>query len=330
MHERIPMPAHRRLPKNVYRRGRALYYRDQSSGLDRRISLGTDYPRAMQQYAQLMASGTPPQKLTVGVAAVKWLESIRGPRNARSWQVAEARVRRYLLPLLGRFALQSLTPDTLRQYRRDLEKLDLTPSTVAGILSDARCLVNWALEARLLVTSPIPRRWLPRLQQRMPDRLTDADLVRVLAIPEPWRWICKFLALTGLRWAEACRAQAADLQGTMLIVQQTKSGRIRRIPLDHEPELLVEIRTRIGRLCPYAECSPGSFAKAVRRHSRATRFHVHQLRHTAATRWLAMGFSLVWVQQALGHAAITTTSRYSALFDEHMLEESRRVAANGR
>ena len=37
---------------------------------------------------------------------------------------------------------------------------------------------------------------------------------------------------------------------------------------------------KLGRLVPFAEKSPGSFAQAVRRATRIQGFHVHQIRFT--------------------------------------------------
>ena len=39
---------------------------------------------------------------------------------------------------------------------------------------------------------------MPRLQQRPPDRLTDEEVERLLAIPEPWAFVRE---MAGLAWA---------------------------------------------------------------------------------------------------------------------------------
>ena len=110
----------------------------------------------------------------------------------------------------------------------------------------------------------------------------------------------------------------------MLVIHQTKSSRLRRVPLS--PETLGEVRTRVGRLVGYSWKSPGSFARAVRRASGVAGFHVHQLRHTFACRWLERGGSLAALQQILGHASIVTTQRYARLSDEMIRQEAERLA----
>jgi integrase len=106
-------------------------------------------------------------------------------------------------------------------------------------------------------------------------------------------------------------------------VSQTKSKRVRRVPVP--PELLRELRSKVGRLVPFAEGSPGSFAKAVRRATGIVGFHVHQMRHTFACQWLVRGGTLAALQQLLGHASIVTTQRYANLSDEAVMREAGRL-----
>ena len=154
-----------------------------------------------------------------------------------------------------------------------------------------------------------------QLQERLPDRLTDEQAARLASLPDPPGFVCRLALGTGLRWGELCRTQGADVKrvraaGTgeehwYLEVSQTKSKRVRRVPLG--PDQLREVRTRVGRLVPYAIGSPGSFATAVRKLTGIDVFHVHQMRHTAACQWLERGGSLAALQQVLGHASIVTT-----------------------
>lgn len=87
-----------------------------------------------------------------------------------------------------------------------------------------------------------------------------------------------------------CRAQAAEVKRLrvpgevedqwVLEVEHTKSRTVRRVSLS--PELVREVRSRVGRPVFYARVSPGSFAKAVRLGSGVEAFYVHQMRHTFA------------------------------------------------
>jgi integrase len=108
-----------------------------------------------------------------------------------------------------------------------------------------------------------------------------------------------------------------------LEVEHTKSGRVRRVPVP-DPALRAEIRGHVGRLVPYAEGSPGSFNRTVKRRSGVAGFHVHQLRHTFACWYLERGGQLAALQAILGHASILTTMRYAALLDEMVQRDAQR------
>jgi integrase len=226
---------------------------------------------------------------------------------------------------MGHVFVSRVTPEMLREYRVWLEGRCRTASTVRHILGDLRNLLYWCEEAGLVDKAPIPRRWLPRLQESAPDRLADDEIARLVQLPDPYGFVIRFGLGTGLRWSEMCRAQASDVADGVLVVSQTKSGKVRRIPLP--PDLVGEIRGRVGRLVPYSEKSPGSFANAVRRRSGIVGFHVHQLRHSFGCRWLEKGGSLAALQELMGHKSIVTTQRYARLSDDLVRREVERLAS---
>jgi integrase len=231
------------------------------------------------------------------------------------------RVRDYLAPNLGRVSLRDLRPTHLWEFRRVLGGTHLSTQTVRHVLADCRCLLNWCESEELIDRAPVPKRLLPRTQELPPDRLTGDEVAKVTAVAEPYGFICRFLLGTGLRWGEAARAQAADVQGGMLVVSLTKSRKVRRVPLS--PEILDELRGRVGRLLAVTQAQ--SLALRVRDRSGIERFHVHQCRHTFACRWLERGGSLAALQEILGHASITTTQRYARLGEAHVRAEAARV-----
>lgn len=315
-----------KLPRGMFRRGRSFCTRLRSGGADRWVSLGPDYDDACRKLRELRSGRlTPSGRRTVREAAHEWLETyVSTARNAGNVQLARRRVHAYLEALLGFKLVGRVTPEDLRRYRLWLESQGKSPQTVAHILSDARCFFRWCEDVGYVTRSPTPRRLLPRIQERPPDRLTDDEIDALLCVSEPHAWVIRLGLATGLRWSELCRAQASHVERDMLIVSQTKSGRVRRVPL---PESIrAEIRVRIGRLIPFSERSSGSFARPVRDQSGVGRFHVHQLRHTFACRWLERGGSLAALQQILGHASIETTQRYAKLTDDHVRAEAERIS----
>jgi integrase len=107
----------------------------------------------------------------------------------------------------------------------------------------------------------------------------------------------------------------------MLVVHQTKSGKVRRVPLS--ASLQQEMRMRVGRLLPIT--SGSAFARQVRRLTGIDRFHPHQMRHTFGCHWIESGGSLAALQEILGHSSIVTTQRYARLGEQHVRQEAERM-----
>ena len=316
-----------KLPRNMVRRkGRPGYhFRKKFAGKDKLIALGTDFEQAKRELNRLLGMDRVPMAdLTVGKAARRWLETqIATSRNPKQQAMARSRVLKYFDPFLGHVLLRRLQKDQIREFRLWLEKQEISLATVSHILSDLRCALNWAEETGLVDRSPFPRRIMPRLQERPPDRLSDDEAQTLRELPDPHGFVCRLALGTGMRWGELTRAQASDVERGFLLVHQTKSRKIRRVPLS--AELLAEVRSHVGRLVPFAGLSPGSFAMAIKRATGIERFHAHQLRHTFACQWIEQGRNLVALQQILGHASIETTQRYARLSDDAVMNEARRT-----
>jgi integrase len=62
----------------------------------------------------------------------------------------------------------------------------------------------------------------------------------------------------------------------------------------------------------------GAFERAAKVAKLPSGFRKHDLRHRRATTWLGEGQSPVHVQQALGHADLTTTMGYYQHLPEHL------------
>jgi len=315
-----------KMPKGMFKRGPSYYVRLFRGGRDRWVSLGGDLEAANRRMTALRSGERLPQRVGVHEAAERWLESYVGTRrHRRDHGMTRQRLRDYLLAFLGHRPLSGVTKEDVRAYRLWLERDGrLKPATVKHILSDLRCLLNWAVDSDLLNRSPFPRHIMPRIQERPPDRLSDEEVEVLLRLPEPYGFICRFGIGTGLRWGELVRARSSDTQNGSLVVHQTKSGKVRRVPL--APELSAELRYRVGRLMPLM--NGWRFSQDVRKLSGIRRFHPHQMRHTYACQMLEAGVSLAAVQQLLGHSTVIMTQRYARLSDEAVRREVERAASS--
>lgn len=177
-----------KLMKGMFKRGRSYYVRDQQGGRDKWISLGTDYEKASETLRQIRSGRfTPRSRLSVRQASEQWVEKYVQTRRAASDHVmTRQRLRDYLLPYIGHKALAEVTKDDVRGYRLWLEKDGhLKPASVKHIMSDLRCLMYWAADSDLIDKVNFPRRVMPKLQERPPDRLTDEEVEQVVKLPDP-------------------------------------------------------------------------------------------------------------------------------------------------
>jgi integrase len=308
----------------MFRRGKSFYVRLRGDYGDRWVSLGSDYEEASRRLREIRGGVAPTARLRVKEGAERWLETyVPTNRNAKNVKMAKHRVEQYLLAYFRCRKLASITAEDLRRYRIYLERKSITPQTVAHLLSDARCFLGWCADSGLIPRSPVPRKLLPRIQERPPDRLIDAEVEALARMSEPYGFIARFGLGTGLRWGEMTRAQSTDIQNGVLVVHQTKTGKVRRVPLP--VDLRAELQSRVGKLIPYSPLASGAFTRMVWTLT-GVRFHPHQMRHTFACQWLDRGGSLAALQAILGHSTIVTTQRYARLSDDHVRAEVERIS----
>ena len=258
-------------------------------------------------------------------AGVRWISTyVATTRNPKGQRLAWTRFQKYIYRWLGWADLDELTEDDIRGFRLELEqRWKLSPYTVTHILSDLRCFLRWAVGVGLLERSPFPARAMPRIPEVAPRGFDEREVALLESVPGIGGAVLRFLLGTGLRWAEACRSTQADVRGTLLEVGNTKSGRLRRVPLS--ATLREEIARGGHRIVPFAPNSPGSFSRKIRHHTGIPDFHVHRCRHTFAMRWLAHGGNLAVLQHILGHRDLTTTMRYARVTDALVEQEAVRV-----
>jgi integrase len=321
------------LPKNVVKRGRSYYFRMTYEGREFRVSLGRDYQKAVSRAHELQEEvKLPGFHWTVNAFSHRWLsERIAQGRAEKSAELAAQRYRDYLKPVLGLKKLREVLPADFRQVRGFAEKKGLSPASVRHVLGDGRSLFKYAVECGLLDSSPFRSSVLPRLKEQAPKRLADEDVTEILAVAENDHRFAAVIALeTGIRWGELHSLlwkQVRSKPYPHLLLENTKNGKVRRVPLDSQLAGLLESRRGKDQdrvLSFRMAYGPSLIVNKLRRRS-GVRFHWHQFRHTFACRWLERGGSMESLQRILGHSSILVTQRYGALTDGAVYRELLRL-----
>jgi integrase/recombinase XerD len=134
---------------------------------------------------------------------------------------------------------------------------------------------------------------------------------------------------TGARVSELVQLRVEDvsLAERVVVIRRGKGGKRREVPIRRELAQLLRLHLgsrRTGPLFPSRQKGTGTtphvltrqrVGQIVREVARAAaitkRVYPHLLRHTMATRLLALGMEITDVQRFLGHEDITTTRRYA-------------------
>ncbi len=147
----------------------------------------------------------------------------------------------------------------------------------------------------------------------------------------------RLLMLTGCRCNEILRLRwdEVDLERNELRLSDSKTGP-RTVPLSPAAARVLENRPRVpgdpwvipGRFPgrPLRNIN-GSWCK-VRARAGLNDVRLHDLRHSFASRALALGESLPMIGKLLGHTRVQTTAKYAHLAEDSVKESAQRTAAS--
>jgi len=123
-----------------------------------------------------------------------------------------------------------------------------------------------------------------------------------------------FACLSGMRRGEILRLEPHHLKDGAALIEVSKSGRPRRVPLPPEALEIAErclpfnlTATNINRMFRHARTVAG-----------LPHVRLHDLRHTYASWLVQSGASLTAVRDLLGHSNLAVTSKYSHLAPGHL------------
>ena len=258
------------------------------------------------------------------------------PKTAGLYRLA---LERHVLPALGGRAVGEVEREDVAELHHRLRDTPYMANTVVGVLSQMYRLAEaWDL----VPAGRNPCRALRRYRERARERFLTPEELRRLgwalgeAEAEGSSWppavaAVRLLLLTGCRKGEILTLRWDDVDRTAgeLRLREAKSGP-RLVPLT--PPLL-KVLDGIPRTAdnPWviAGRRPGTRLPELAYHWRriAARagldgVRIHDLRHTYASRALALGESLSMIGRLLGHTRVATTARYA-----HLVRDAEKAAA---
>lgn len=214
-----------------------------------------------------------------------------------------------------------------------------SPTTCATNLGIVRPFLDWAA-IRGIVTDGVTRELRnPRLPRTLPRAQSSEQVARLLAhVPDArGRAVVLLMAQCGLRACEVARLTIPEVDladGALLI--RGKGGSERMVYMSEETTEAVRAwmvaRGPVAGHLISSHTEPGArmtahwigklvagwMADAGLKSFPSDGVSGHALRHTAATAMLRGGANIRVVQEALGHANITTTARYLRADDKEV------------
>ncbi|MBU1251219.1 MAG: site-specific integrase [Actinobacteria bacterium] len=272
-------------------------------------------------------------------AADVFLEARKGAISDKGWDSEEALLRCHLPDWLAPKPIDDVTPADLDRMWVEIMRRRArgTASRVRDVMVS---LFTWARKNGYTQDIPTQDSKIPKGtgQDQSKEKVvpfTAAELAALIATVrathEGYADMIEFVSLTGLRWGEVKSLRATALlhdgdvpyilvsksQSDRYEENSTKSRKPRKVPM--VPRALELFQKQLNHLSVDGRVFGGSqggklhgspFKRAVKwdRISGGHRFH--DLRHTAATRWLRSGIDVHTVSTWLGHSKPTTTLKY--------------------
>ena len=252
---------------------------------------------------------------------------------------------KHIVPAFGPVALSALNRERVAALHASLYRTSAAANRVVDTLSAIFSMAEtWAI----VPEGANPCAGFEKYKTRKRERfLTDAEFerlgrtIREMEIeneiqPGPAAAV-RLLMLTGCRCNEILRLRwdEVDLERGELRLKDSKTGR-RTVPLSPAAARVIAARPRIpgspwvmpGKIDGRPLRTVDRSWRKVRRCARLEGVRLHDLRHSFASRALALGETLPMIGRLLGHARVRTTARYAHLAESSVRESAARIAAD--
>lgn len=163
----------------------------------------------------------PETNITVEALLTRWLAAIAPSRKPATMHGYEVYVRLYIVPRLGRYRANKLTPAHVDSFLSALArtpgkrgKKPLSPKTIAHIRTTLRTALSWAMRRDMVTRNAAALSEPPRQQSRRPPALTSDDVNRLItaAHADPWGALYVLALDTGLRHGELLGLRWDDIR----------------------------------------------------------------------------------------------------------------------
>ena len=253
-------------------------------------------------------------------------------------------VKSYILPALGDVPVSELGRAHVGNLHSGLHK---SPGSAYEAVAALSRMLNKAEDWGLAPAGGNPCRFVKKYRRRKMERFLTEEEFRRLGqalsalenegkVPVHAAAALRLLMLTGCRLGEVLTLRWEDvrLEANEIRLRDSKTGP-RVVPLSPAAaRVLANLPRAVGNPWVVVGREPGTRLRHIHYHWYRVReraglqdVRLHDLRHSFASRALALGESLPMIGKLLGHSKIQTTARYAHLARDSVKVSAARVAA---
>lgn len=252
--------------------------------------------------------------------------------------------------------LSEIKYDHFFSFFRLLSKLGLTGKTAARYYSSLKSFFNYLLQNNYIKSNPIEKLESPKLEKKLPQVLTLAEVDKILAQPKVEdklglrdRAILELFYACGIRVSELIDLKISSLFFEDEIIRVFgKGSKERLVPIGSSAINWINEYLTKSRPVLEKKNKSGNFVflnnhggkltrmgiwKIIDRYAKEAKInkevHPHTFRHSFATHLLEGGADLRAVQEMLGHVDISTTQIYTHIDREFIKQEHKQYHPRG-
>lgn len=245
--------------------------------------------------------------------------------------------------------IEQVTQDNVRDlfyYGRTTQSW--TPNTFICYHKSLIVFFRWCVKEGHMTFNPVDNIEVPKLEKRLPSKLTKQDALRILEIVDNYPYENNFLRyrnyaifsmfiMSGIRKKELLNLKYTDVdvENLSIFIRQGKGSKDRIIPINYRLaeafQKYLEVRKKVYKTCPeffasytydmkFTESGLKRLIEKINEVSGIT-FTIHKLRHTFATLMLEGGCDIYSLSKMMGHSDIKTTTIYLAASVHHLRDQ---------
>jgi integrase len=252
---------------------------------------------------------------------LKWSKGNKKPKSSLRDECSLKR----LQPFFGDKLLSEVSSFLVEKYKLQRRDQGAKPRTIAIELACLRHMFNMAVKWGKAGSNPVLGVKFPKEAESKDRILSDEEEARLLETvrtghkAKHLEGIIEMALNTGMRKGEILNLkwENVDFKNRVITVEGTKTGEIRRIPMNNKLTEVLEsakkeskgeyVFSENGK--PYGDVKTGWWTALEK--AGIENFRFHDLRHTFGSRLGMLGMDMKAIADLMGHKTIQMTMRYS-------------------